>query len=78
MGGVPKINPDALRALIDKDGHTVTSFAQLVGMERSHLSNVLAGRRGVSPHVAKDMARALAVPISAILVSPISPEVAAS
>lgn len=65
-----KVNPDALRALIEKDGHTVSSFAQKVGMERSHLSNVLAGRRGASPAVVKAMAATLNVPMSAITQMP--------
>lgn len=65
-----KVNPDALRALIEKDGHTVSSFAQKVGMERSHLSNVLAGRRGASPAVVKAMAATLDVPMSAITQMP--------
>jgi transcriptional regulator with XRE-family HTH domain len=61
-----RINPEALRALIQKDGYSVSSFATKVGIERSHLSNVLAGRRGASAAVVKAMAETLDVPMSAI------------
>lgn len=65
-----QVNRDALRALIEKDGHTVSSFARQAQVQRSHLSNVLAGRRGASPAAVKRMAATLGVTMSAITVPP--------
>jgi transcriptional regulator with XRE-family HTH domain len=67
MATHPEVNPEALRALVFKDGHSVTTFAEKVGMTRGHLSNVMAGRRGCKPQYIKRMAEELAVPISALL-----------
>lgn len=64
---MPKINPEALRAMLTKDGYSIAGFAQAVEMTPGHLSNVLAGRRGASAAVIKRMATTLAVPMSALL-----------
>lgn len=61
-----QVNGEALRALAEKDGRTVSDLATSVGMERSHLSNVMAGRRGIHPQKVRDLARLLGVPFSAL------------
>lgn len=67
MAPHPEVNPEALRAIMSKDGYTVSSFARAIEMAPSHLSNILAGRRGCKPHYVKKMAEVLVVPISALL-----------
>ncbi len=62
-----KVNPEALRALRLKDGYSIAAFARELGMTPSHLSNVEAGRRGLSPALVKKASQVLAVPMSAIL-----------
>lgn len=63
-----QVNPDALRFLIEKDGYSISDFARDAQVERSHLSNILAGRRGASPATVKRMAQTLNVTISAITI----------
>lgn len=67
---MPKVNPEALRAMRIKDGYSVAEFARQLGLAPSHLSNIEAGRRGASPATIKKMSLLLAVPMSALLVNP--------
>lgn len=69
---VTQINPDALTALRDRSGLTITQLAELVtaqGVElsRSHLSNIEGGRREPNPAIRKALAAALKVPVTALL-----------
>lgn len=67
---MPKVNPEALRALIFAMGYSIAGFAMEIEMAPSHLSNVLAGRRGVSAGKVKRMAEVLKVPTAALLLAP--------
>lgn len=64
---MPRVNPEALRALIFAMGFSQSAFAVEAGIKPSHLSNVLARRRGVSPEALKRMAVTLRVPTVALL-----------
>jgi transcriptional regulator with XRE-family HTH domain len=61
-----RINGEALKALREKDGRTVSELAATAGIDRSHLSNIEAGRRGVHPKMVGELARILGVPFSAL------------
>lgn len=67
---MPKLNPEALRALMFANGFTVAGFALEVGVIPSHISNILAGRRGASAPVVKKMAEVLKVPVAALVNGP--------
>lgn len=62
-----EINPEALRAIRLANGMSIENLAVEVGVRPSHLSNVEAGRRGLSPRAIKAAAEALKVPINALL-----------
>lgn len=65
-----KINADALTAIRERSGLTLSELASQVGVGRAHLSNIEAGRRTASPALTKALAGALKVPTTAILESP--------
>jgi transcriptional regulator with XRE-family HTH domain len=72
MPNPSQINPDALSAIRTRSGLNLTQLAALVRSEgvdvgRSHLSNVEAGRRPASPSLQAALARALKVPVTAIV-----------
>lgn len=74
MPTVSQINPDALKAIRTRSGLNLTQLADLVNGEgvavgRAHLSNVEAGRRTASPALQAALARALKVPVTAIVTS---------
>lgn len=60
------INGTSLRAIRERSGWTVTGLAAAVDIGRSHLSNVEAGRRQLSPSKALAIADVLGVPLAAI------------
>lgn len=60
------INGEALRAIRERSGWTITGLAAAVTIGRSHLSNVEAGRRQLSPTKARLIADVLGVPLAAI------------
>lgn len=64
---MPKVNPEALRALIFANGFSIAGFAMEVGTVPSHISNILAGRRGASASTVKKMADILRVPVAALV-----------
>lgn len=70
VSDVPKLNPETLRALMFANGFSVAGFALEVGVIPSHVSNILAGRRGASPAVIKKMADVLKVPVAALVNAP--------
>lgn len=58
MGG-PLTLGAALSGLRESDGKSLTEFAELLGVSRSHLCDIEQGRRSVSPERAARFARAL-------------------
>ena len=67
-----RLNPEAFRALRLKDGLSLAEAARRLEVTPSHLSNIEAGRRGASPALIKAMALMLAVPISALVSTPVA------
>jgi transcriptional regulator with XRE-family HTH domain len=72
MPPTTQINPDALTAIRERSGLNITQLAALVRehgvqVERSHLSNVEAGRRPASVSLQQALAKALKVPLPAIV-----------
>lgn len=65
-----RINPAALRAIRQRSGMTVTALAAAVGIDRTHLSNIEAGRRSASSEVVIALAKALKVDLPAIILDP--------
>lgn len=63
----PLLNPDAIRALREAHGYSVSELATAIGIAPAHLSNVEAGRRGISTPIITQLARALRVRPAAIL-----------
>lgn len=63
-----EIDGEALRAIREKDGHSVKSFATTVGISLKYLSDIELGRRKLTrnPALIKRMAEALNVPVSTI------------
>lgn len=60
------LNPDALRVLREKDGHSLTSLAALTGYSLGYISDLEKGRRQGNPGVIKTLADALNVPLSVL------------
>jgi transcriptional regulator with XRE-family HTH domain len=73
-----KINHEALRALRERSGYTISAFASEAGIDRSHLSNIEAGRRQASPSAITRMAEVLKVPVTALIHEPCVPVEVAS
>lgn len=71
-----RLNKAALKALRERSGMTVTALAEAAGVKQAHLSNIEAGRRNASPDVVVALARALKVPLPAILADPDAQEAA--
>lgn len=68
-----KLNHEAARQLVQDRGLNITHLAQFIGVDRAHLSNVLAGRRSGGPKIVKGIADYAGVS-PMILVAPESPE----
>lgn len=68
---MPKVNPEALRALIFAQRFSIAEFAREVGTVPSHISNILADRRGASAATIGRMADVLGVPVRAITDAPV-------
>lgn len=62
-----QINGEALRVIRERSGLTGTALAEMVGVDRTHISNIEAGRKQPSPELARRLADALKVPLIAIL-----------
>lgn len=71
--GLVKVNPQALRAIREKDGHTTYSLAELAGVSQTRISELEnpteKGPRRIWPSTAKAIAKALGVPLSAFAMS---------
>lgn len=67
-----RINAAALEALMERSGYNAGTLAAACDppITRSYVSNILAGRRQPSAEVAIRLARALRVPLAAILAEP--------
>lgn len=65
-----QLHPQALRAIRERSGLTITALAVQAGIGQAHLSNLEAGRRQASPEVIKALASALKVELPAILSDP--------
>lgn len=64
------INPYALKAIREKDGHTRASLARAAGISPQYLTDIEQGRRGAKPPTVKALAAALGVPQSALQSQP--------
>lgn len=65
-----RVNGEAIRAIAERSGLSGTALAEGAGIDRTHLSHVLAGRKQLSPAAAKRVAEVLKVPLVAILADP--------
>lgn len=67
-----RVNPSAIEAIMDGRGFSGTELAAACDppINRSYISNILAGRRQPSADVARRLAAALKVPLAAILADP--------
>jgi len=64
------LNRHALRAIRERSGLSITALAARAGVSQPHLSNLESGRRQASPAMVRRLARALAVPVVALLGAP--------
>ena len=64
------LNRHALRAIRERSGLSLSGLARLAGVSQPHLSNLEHGHRQASPATVRRLARALKVPVPAILVDP--------
>jgi transcriptional regulator with XRE-family HTH domain len=62
-----RINGEALRAIRERTGLTVSELARKGGVSQPHLSNIELGRRGGRPPIIRALADALGVPVGALL-----------
>ena len=76
---IVRINHESLQALMIREGLSSTALANRCAEQceqgedpitRSTVANIVAGRRKASPKSARQMARALNVPVGAILAEP--------
>jgi len=65
-----ELNRHALRVIRQRSGLSVSALAAVAGISQPHLSNIETGRRRASPEVALRLARALKVPLLALLSDP--------
>lgn len=66
----PRRKFNDLRAEFVRRGLTITEVADRVGVSRGHFSDVLHGRRGMTPRLARDLSRATGIPLADILSEP--------
>lgn len=62
-----RINPEALRAIRERTGLSVSEFARQSVTVPSHVSNIEAGRRQASADLISRFADVLKVPVTAII-----------
>ena len=68
-----RLQRHALRVIRQRSGLSVSALAAQVGISQPHLSNIESGRRQASPQLAHRLARALKVPLVALLADPDEP-----
>lgn len=61
-----RLNGEAVRALRERSGLTITQLAEATAIDRANLSRLEAGKRYGTPQQIKAIADALQVPITAI------------
>ncbi len=61
-----RLNAEALRAIRERSGLTVTDLARLSGISQPHISNLENGSRRATPPTIKALAVALGVPMMAL------------
>lgn len=77
MMSIVRINPDALKAIREKDGHTQLSLAAASGVSQNRISELeSAEKSSVRPTTVKALADVLQVPVSALVLAD-EPEVVA-
>lgn len=64
------MNHEALRAIRERSGLSITALATEAATKQSHLSNIESGRRNASDELIVALAKALKVPIPAIICAP--------
>lgn len=62
-----QVNGTALRVIRERSGLSQSDLGAKIGKNQSYVSNVEAGRRGVSPEIARKIADALQAPLMAII-----------
>lgn len=62
-----RLNTEALRAIRERSGQSQTGLAELAGIDRANLAHMEAGRRKGTEAQIVALARALKVPVTAIL-----------
>jgi transcriptional regulator with XRE-family HTH domain len=62
-----KINHKAVRRARILSGYSVVRFAEAVGVNHTHISNIEAGRRSASPEVLQVISRLTGVPMAELL-----------
>lgn len=65
-----RINPFALTEIRQRSGLTKSGLARTVDISPGHMSDIESGRRQPSPELTQRIARALKVPLPAILADP--------
>lgn len=70
-----QINRYALRELRERSGLSVTGLADLAGIHQTHLSNIENGKRPCSAATTVALAKALKVPLVAVITNPDALEV---
>lgn len=65
-----KINREALFYLRERSGYTRSQLAREAGTTPGSLTDIETGRRSPSPEMAKKLAKALEVPVTALLRDP--------
>jgi transcriptional regulator with XRE-family HTH domain len=65
-----RLNVEALKAIRERSGHSIASLAAEAGLSRPHLSNIESRTRTGSEDAICRLARALKVPVTAIICDP--------
>lgn len=61
-----KSNGPAIRDLRQRAGYTLTKFAHITGIDRSHLGRIEKGQRNGTPEQLVNVAKHLDVPLDAV------------
>lgn len=72
-----RVNPDIAQSVRILAGFSVSGLAQEIETTPGHISNIEAGRRGLSPELAAAWAKACRVPVAALYASETPEEPAA-
>jgi transcriptional regulator with XRE-family HTH domain len=65
-----QINPEALTEIRERSGYTKATFAGMVGIAPSYLTEIEQGKKPGTAHVIKRMAAALKCPVGALIRDP--------